>query len=107
MTQPVPAPASVPAPPTAIPAVPAGERGWGKLILALVAFLLLPNVPQFRAFVPVDQTMLLDAWRLAGMGSLEAISSTSGTSSGRGPITAAQVKPRELPGKTPRSSAMT
>jgi hypothetical protein len=57
MTQPASAPAT--ATPTAIPAAPAGERGWGKLILALVAFLLLPSVPQFRALVPVDQTMLL------------------------------------------------
>jgi hypothetical protein len=57
VTQPASAPATVT--PTAIPAAPAGERGWGKLILALVAFLLLPSVPQFRALVPVDQTMLL------------------------------------------------
>jgi hypothetical protein len=47
--------------PTAItpPTAPPGERGWGKLILALVAFLVLPSVPQFRALIPVDQTMLL------------------------------------------------
>jgi hypothetical protein len=37
----------------------AGERGWGKLILALVVFLLLPTVPQFRALIPIEQTMLL------------------------------------------------
>lgn len=29
------------------------------MILALLAFLLLPTIPQFRALVPVDQTMLL------------------------------------------------
>ncbi|HEX7939050.1 MAG TPA: DUF2232 domain-containing protein, partial [Gemmatimonadaceae bacterium] len=40
-------------------APPAGERGWGKLLLGLAAFLLLPNVPQFRALLPVDETMLL------------------------------------------------
>src|SRR4051812_41324367 len=55
----------VPAPVTpstsdAVTYVPAaGERGWGKLILALIAFLLLPSVPQFRALVPIDHTMLL------------------------------------------------
>ncbi|MEK7400979.1 MAG: DUF2232 domain-containing protein [Gemmatimonadota bacterium] len=38
---------------------PAGERGWGKLLLGLAAFLFLPNVPQFRALLPVDETMLL------------------------------------------------
>jgi hypothetical protein len=38
---------------------PVGERGWGKLLLGLAAFLLLPNVPQFRALLPVDETMLL------------------------------------------------
>jgi len=61
VTQPAPTPpaASIPPTPSAIPAVPPGERGWGKLILALLAFLLLPNVPQFRALVPIDQTMLL------------------------------------------------
>ena len=58
MTQPQPA-RSTPATPTAIPAIPPGERGWGKLILAVVAFLVLPTVPQLRAFLPVDQTMFL------------------------------------------------
>ena len=57
MTNPATIPTSAPtaAPPGAAP----GERGWGKLILGMVAFLLLPTVPQFRALVPVDQTMLL------------------------------------------------
>jgi len=41
------------------PAAPPGERGWGKLILGLVAFLLMPGIPQFRALIPIDQTMLL------------------------------------------------
>jgi hypothetical protein len=40
--------------------VPApAERGWGKLILGLIAFVLIPTVPQFRALVPIDQTILL------------------------------------------------
>ena len=36
-----------------------GERGGGKLLLAVVAFLLIPSIPQFRALVPIDQTILL------------------------------------------------
>jgi hypothetical protein len=43
----------------ALPPAPAGEKGWGKLILGLVVFLLLPTTPQFRALVPVDQPMML------------------------------------------------
>lgn len=35
------------------------ERGWGKLLLALAAFLFLPAVPQIRALVPVEDTLLL------------------------------------------------
>jgi len=49
-------------PPAAAPATPpapASERGWGKLVLALAVFLILPTLPQFRALVPVDQPMLL------------------------------------------------
>jgi hypothetical protein len=42
-----------------LPAPAPGERGWGKLILGVVAFLLVPAIPQFRAFVPIDETMLL------------------------------------------------
>ena len=44
--------------PVATP-VPPGERGWGKLLLAVVAFILIPSIPQFRALLPIDQTMLL------------------------------------------------
>ena len=53
--------ATPPAAPAAAipPASPPGERGWGKVILGLVAFLLIPTVPQFRALIPIDQTMLL------------------------------------------------
>lgn len=43
----------------AVAVAPVGERGWGKLLLGLAAFLLLPNIPQFRALLPVDETMLL------------------------------------------------
>src|SRR3569833_529011 len=35
------------------------ERGWGKLFLALAAFILLPKIPQIAALLPVEQTMVL------------------------------------------------
>lgn len=35
------------------------ERGWRRLIIALVAFLLLPVVPPLRLMLPVTATMLL------------------------------------------------
>ena len=35
------------------------ERGWGKLLLALAAFLFLPHVPPFTALLPVEETLLL------------------------------------------------
>ena len=57
MTSPEPVTQSAPA--AAPPASPPGERGWGKLILAMVAFVLLPAIPQFRALIPIDQTILL------------------------------------------------
>ena len=56
MTTPAPIEQSAPA---ATPASPPGERGWGKLILAIAAFILIPAVPQFRALIPIDQTILL------------------------------------------------
>jgi len=37
----------------------ATERGWGRLLLALAAFLFVPTIPQVRALLPVEQTMLL------------------------------------------------
>jgi hypothetical protein len=52
-------PPAASATPAATPASPPGERGWGKLILAVVAFLLVPAIPQFRALIPIDQSMLL------------------------------------------------
>lgn len=35
------------------------ERGWGKLLLALTAFLFLPLMPPLRALLPVEETLLL------------------------------------------------
>ena len=35
------------------------ERGWGKLLLALAAFLFLPLMPPFRALLPVEETLVL------------------------------------------------
>lgn len=59
MTTPPEIPASPPVVPGAPVALPAGERGWGKLLLAVAAFLIVPTIPQFRALLPVDETMLL------------------------------------------------
>lgn len=43
--------------PVATQVAPApAERGWGKLLLALVAFLFLPKIPQFQALFPIEQT---------------------------------------------------
>src|SRR3954470_2099507 len=41
------------------PAAAPTERGWGKLLIALVAFLLIPKIPQIAAILPVEQTMTL------------------------------------------------
>ena len=43
-----PTPATAPAP---------IERGWGKLLIAVVAFLLIPA--QLGALLPIDQAMVL------------------------------------------------
>ncbi len=40
------------------PQAPA-ERGWGKLLLALAAFLFIPWMPPLRALLPVEETLLL------------------------------------------------
>ncbi len=42
----------------AAPPAPA-ERGWGKLLLALAAFLFLPHLPPLNALLPVEDTLLL------------------------------------------------
>src|SRR3954463_2523195 len=54
-------PASVAEPVSASsnPVAAPSERGWGKLFLAFAAFLLVPMIPQVRAILPVEQTMLL------------------------------------------------
>jgi len=44
---------------TVPPKVGVGERGWAKLVLALAAFIVVPTIPQFRAFFPIDQTIYL------------------------------------------------
>lgn len=44
------APASAPAP---------QERGWGKVLLALAAFLLVPHIPYVAVMLPIEQTAIL------------------------------------------------
>ncbi len=44
--------------PEPVAAAPA-ERGWAKLILAVLALVLVPAIPQFRAVLPVEQTLSL------------------------------------------------
>jgi hypothetical protein len=51
-------PAATPPSSPAITPAPA-ERGWGKLLIALVVFFLIPRIPQLRALLPVDQTIVL------------------------------------------------
>src|SRR5262245_54743792 len=43
------------APVTAAPS----ERGWGKLLLAIAAFLFVPSIPQMAALLPIEQTTTL------------------------------------------------
>jgi hypothetical protein len=38
---------------------PPAERGWWRLLLALTGFLLVPALPQFRALLPVEHTIIL------------------------------------------------
>ncbi|MFL5579160.1 MAG: DUF2232 domain-containing protein [Gemmatimonadaceae bacterium] len=35
------------------------ERGWWRLVVALLAFLMVPYVPMLRAIAPIEQTLLL------------------------------------------------
>ncbi|HTI63260.1 MAG TPA: DUF2232 domain-containing protein [Gemmatimonadaceae bacterium] len=52
-----PAPAT---PASATAAAPAPiERGWAKYLFALAALVFLPVIPQVRAMLPIEQTMLL------------------------------------------------
>jgi len=43
----------------AVPGTAASERKWGKLLLALVAFFLLPSIFWFRALLPIENTVFL------------------------------------------------
>ncbi len=45
--------------PAAAPSAAPTERGWGKLLLGIAAFLFLPLIPQVRSLLPIEQTMLL------------------------------------------------
>jgi hypothetical protein len=47
-----------PEPPADAPATTT-ERGWGKFLFAVAAFLIVPMIPQMRAILPVEQTMVL------------------------------------------------
>ncbi|HKO16588.1 MAG TPA: DUF2232 domain-containing protein [Gemmatimonadaceae bacterium] len=42
-----------------MPVAAPAERGWGKLILALLAFVFVPMFPPVRAFLPVEQSIYL------------------------------------------------
>jgi len=50
-----------PAPPAEPPTGggPPAERGWWRLLLALAAFLLVPALPQVKAILPIEHTMVL------------------------------------------------
>jgi len=37
------------------------ERGWGKLLIAIAVFLFLPTIPQLRAVLPIEETIVLFA----------------------------------------------
>ena len=41
------------------PAPAPRERGWRRILLALLAFVLLPLVPLLRVVVPIEQSLLL------------------------------------------------
>ena len=47
------------------PAPAPSERGWGKLLLALAAFLIIPPYTPLRALLPVEDTLVLVAPALA------------------------------------------
>ena len=44
--------------PTCVAPAPT-ERGWGKLLVAIVAFLFVPTIQHVRAVLPIEQTMVL------------------------------------------------
>ena len=35
------------------------EHGWGKLLLAIAAFIFIPALPHMEALLPIDQSMVL------------------------------------------------
>ena len=39
-----------------VPGTAPSERRWGKLLLALLAFLTAPYILWFRAFLPIENT---------------------------------------------------
>lgn len=45
--------------PVALPLTEPRQGGWKKLILALAAFVFVPAIPQFRAMLPVADSMLV------------------------------------------------
>ena len=45
--------------PAAVPAPAPREQGWKRIILALLAFVLLPYVPLLRVAIPIEQPLLL------------------------------------------------
>ena len=55
MSEPAFATPAASSPPAAAPT----ERGWAKYLLALAALVFLPMIPQVRAMLPIEQTMLL------------------------------------------------
>ncbi len=57
MTTPVSTPPATIEPPTG--GRSSAERGWWRLLLAMAAFLILPTVPQIKALLPVQHTMIL------------------------------------------------
>ncbi|MGH7622955.1 MAG: DUF2232 domain-containing protein, partial [Gemmatimonadaceae bacterium] len=54
-----PPPDTPPEPPTQSSAPAPTERGWGRLLIALAAFIFVPMIPQIRALLPIEQTMVL------------------------------------------------
>ena len=66
--------------PEAEPVEPPRERGWGRIILVLLALAVLPAIPLLRVVLPVVDPLVLIAplmaalalagWRQGGRGSL-------------------------------------
>ena len=51
--------ALAPSPSVPVAAPPPKERGWRRLLPALAIFLFVPAIPQLRAMVPIEQTLML------------------------------------------------